>query len=227
MCSPSLRRPRWAPRPAEGIHRIHRGPASIVSNVAADGLASPTTTAASHSRSPIPRETRACSACCAADRRVPGRLIPNACVGPPSTSRLTSSAIAVGASPTSTRSTSTPPPTPSATARAMVAVFPNIDSNTTSARVIAPPHPPGRLVTPLDIARTTSGRPVGPARMRTTARGPDGGGHTLTAPGRARRRCRVRHARWLRRRSAAATLGPGPAGPATPRRPCPRPPPRP
>jgi hypothetical protein len=67
-------------------------------------------------------------ACLAASSRVLGRLIPKAWVGPPTTSRATSSSSFVGTWPTSTASTRIPRASPSAMASAIFWVLPNIDS---------------------------------------------------------------------------------------------------
>ena len=73
-----------------------------VSKAATATSAAPLWSVPSHSRSPIPADTRPASACWAADCLVPDRLRPNACVGPPTTTSSTSPPITVGAAPTST-----------------------------------------------------------------------------------------------------------------------------
>ena len=90
----------------------------------------------------VPADTSGSAACLAASRRVPGRVIPNACVGPPTTTSSTSLGIWAGARLTSTRSVRTACDSPSATAPAICLVLPNIDSNTTSARMTDHPFFP-------------------------------------------------------------------------------------
>src|SRR6266508_3105300 len=144
MRKPSRRSRRSAARAAD--------PGSLglsirVSNAAAATRGDPPRTVSSQSRSPDPADTSGRSACLAASWRVPGRLIPKACVGPPTTTRSTSSSIAAGATPTSTAVTRMRVARPSATASAITLVLPNIDSKTMSARMSLPPpdrNDPGR-----------------------------------------------------------------------------------
>ena len=125
---------RWAADPGS------RGRRTRESNVATGTRTDPLSSPSIHSRIPTPWETTGRAACLAASCRVFGRVMPNACVGPPTTSRSTSAATAEGAAPTSTRSTVIRTDKPSATATATVWVLPNIDSYTTSARFIGPPR---------------------------------------------------------------------------------------
>src|SRR5215211_4337431 len=113
-----------------------RGLLMRVSKAATATFEEPFWSVPSHSRSPIPADTSPPSACWAADCRVPGRLNPNAWVGPPTTSSSTSPPMTVGAAPTSTCSTRRCPASPSATASATILVLPNIDSKTTRAAII-------------------------------------------------------------------------------------------
>jgi len=74
-----------------------------------------------------------------ASLRVLGRLIENAWVGPPATSRSAPSAASAVAALTSTAATSTVSAGPAAIASAICLVLPNIDSYTTSASMIIHP----------------------------------------------------------------------------------------
>ena len=130
--------------------RRRAGHARLLTRVSNAAAAVPVDcTSSSHSRTPTSVETTwrpVCSACRRASARVRCRVRPKACVGPPTTTRSTSSRTA-SAAPTSTTSTSRVDDSPSATASAIRRVFPNIDSYTTSARISI------TSVTSLDLPR--------------------------------------------------------------------------
>jgi hypothetical protein len=104
---------------------IQRAFANRVSN-AATRVPSGIARSASHSRTPMPRET--IGLCWAADSRDCGRLRPCAWVGAPTTIRWTPGAGRGGAEDTSTISTGVTDRSPSATASAMARVLPYMDS---------------------------------------------------------------------------------------------------
>ena len=105
-----------------------------VSNVAAAAV--PAGNAASHSRRPTESACTVPPDWSAAARRVAGRVIPKACVGPPTTMRSTSDTVD-GASVTSVVRTVMRPASPVAIASAIARVLPNTDSTTTNASMIA------------------------------------------------------------------------------------------
>src|SRR3954447_12734966 len=91
----------------------------------------------------IPRRARAGGAPWrTASSRVFGRLIENACVGPPNTTRSISWSKSDNSSPARTTYVDTCPLRPAATARATSSVLPNIDSYTTMAFIPLPPRCP-------------------------------------------------------------------------------------
>src|SRR3954453_15737490 len=89
----------------------------------------------------IPRRAKAGAAPWrTASSRVFGRLIENACVGPPSTTRSISLSKSDNSSPARTTHVEICPLRPAATARATSSVLPNIDSYTTMAFIPLPPR---------------------------------------------------------------------------------------
>ena len=77
-----------------------------MSNVAAWTGRSGASSAESHSRTPIVASATVAPACTCASARVAGLLMPNACVGAPTTSSSSSGGSRSGAAPTSRSATS-------------------------------------------------------------------------------------------------------------------------